>query len=377
MDSTIPRLWLADPTIKREDLYTFQDEAVRCFSGELKRSEFIAQASRFGCIPSAQTDTLLYHVPVPGGNLTSQLAQFISDAVKKLEVPRISLTQAPGIVLHELQIQPLCELLDQAFELGLLPCPDAPQAGEPEKSEGSAKAGDGGSITHPRVREQSQKGLYRVYDHPIGGYMDPGEFCRLLEAVQSIDGARIKLSCEQEMWICNLTSDEAEQILNMTGSSGQTPFERSVLAVIEGIDEPEPVSKEMLEDSIRAVYRAQIPEEALPRLLITDNLNRALAESALVHSDQEDDWPEGSLLVLQDWENDEAYCTIYLMPDKKSAAAPQKIARIGNEQLPLFFTALGRHVAGSGMDYVSWYEKNPEELAQFAVKGVFTPEKHA
>ena len=373
MDSTIPRLWLADPQIRREDLYTFQDEAHRWFSGELKRSAFCELAARFGCIPSGESDTLLYHVPVPGGYLNAQLAQYLEDAVREYEIPRITLTQAPGILLHELQIQPLCELLDKAFDLGLLPgTKDTPGGGQ-EAAE-DAKTGDGGTITHPRVREQSKQGLYKVYYHPIGGYADPGEFCRILDAVRETDGAQLALSCAQEMWICSLTSDEAEQILNLTGASGQTAFERSVLALIDAVDEEEPDAKVMLEDSIRAVYRAQIPEDALPRLLITDDADRALYEAGLVQEDPEDVWPAGSLLVVQEKEDDEPFCSIRLMPETGSSKKADEILWIGNEQLPLLFTALGKAVAGSGMDYYQWYAQDPEQLLQFARNGAFGQE---
>lgn len=95
------------------------------------------------------------------------------------------------------------------------------------------KQGNGSVAKSSRnIIEQKQNGLYAVKYHPALGNPDLNTLKNLCDKVSQIDDAKLRLSTKEEMFITNLTGDEANEILNLLHSdNSNTELQESVSCV--------------------------------------------------------------------------------------------------------------------------------------------------
>ncbi|MDP4089347.1 MAG: nitrite/sulfite reductase, partial [Bacillota bacterium] len=86
--------------------------------------------------------------------------------------------------------------------------------------------------SHPRLFRQKQKGLYSLYLHPIGGQLKLEDFKLLLDELENIEDAEVRLAMTEGLYIRNLNGSEAERLLKLTeGLGGETRLEQSVACI--------------------------------------------------------------------------------------------------------------------------------------------------
>jgi sulfite reductase beta subunit-like hemoprotein len=94
------------------------------------------------------------------------------------------------------------------------------------------KAGSRAPGSHPRRFKQKQVGLYSVYFHPIGGQLSLESLKVLIDELDPIDSAEIRLSMTEGLFIRNLSGTEATHIIDVTsGLGGETRLEQSVACI--------------------------------------------------------------------------------------------------------------------------------------------------
>jgi len=95
-----------------------------------------------------------------------------------------------------------------------------------------AKEGKEIELTHSRLYEQKQKGLYSVYFHPIGGQICVKKLREILDKLKAIEDLEIRLTMTEGIYFRNLNGEEARNVLEMTQKlGGETAIEQSVSCI--------------------------------------------------------------------------------------------------------------------------------------------------
>lgn len=96
-----------------------------------------------------------------------------------------------------------------------------------------AKSGaDDSILENGRIGKQKQEGLYYVEYKPLGGTPEVAVFHELLKALQTMEGAEIRLNADETAYIINLTADEARKVAALTADdTATTTFEHSVSCI--------------------------------------------------------------------------------------------------------------------------------------------------
>lgn len=86
--------------------------------------------------------------------------------------------------------------------------------------------------TNRRIGAQKQEGLYYVTYHPLAGTADPAVFIELLQYLQTVDSAEIRLNADETLYAINLTAAEAEKVAAITEpDTARNTFEASVSCI--------------------------------------------------------------------------------------------------------------------------------------------------
>ena len=217
------------------------------------------------------------------------------------------------------------------------------------------KAGDGTTVSGPRVVQQKQPGLYAVSWHPIGGQPDLEVLCRLSDLVAQMDQVELRLSPDESAYVVNLTGAEAQQVLDVTSDSAQSLFETSVSCIggatcQVGLRD----SQGLLTACVQAVRQAQLPDGALPQIHIS-----GCPSSCGTHQTGAMGFRGASKLV-----NGKPQSAFTLFVGGRSRQGEEAMGReLGamlEQDIPAFLVELGKTVAGSGMDFAAWLQANPD-----------------
>lgn len=94
-----------------------------------------------------------------------------------------------------------------------------------------SKRGDGSVPSTPRARPQCQEGLFYIAYHPIGGDPSPSKMLELRDALRGMEGAEIRISPNETVYIVNLTGSEADRIARIASDGAASVFSSSVSCV--------------------------------------------------------------------------------------------------------------------------------------------------
>ena len=127
-----------------------------------------------------------------------------------------------------------------------------------------------GTVDHPRAIPQKQPGMFAVKYHPIGGILPVEKPRQLYELLKDIPGAEIRIAPNETLYIINLDSDKAEQVIAATADSAVTEFEHSVACIgaatcQQGVRD----SQGVLQTVVNAVRKSGVPDGALPKIVIS------------------------------------------------------------------------------------------------------------
>lgn len=135
-----------------------------------------------------------------------------------------------------------------------------------------SKQGNGSVAKYSRnIIEQKQNGLYAVKYHPELGNPNLSILKNLCDKVSEMDDVKLRLSTKEEMYITNLTGDEANEILDLLKSdNSNTELQESVSCVgaticQQGIAN----SSGLLEKIIEVDKEENFSDRVLPKLCIS------------------------------------------------------------------------------------------------------------
>lgn len=224
------------------------------------------------------------------------------------------------------------------------------------------KAGEG-TITHPRAIPQKQPGLYAVKYHPIGGDLPLHKPAELYALVQNMDAVECRVGPNETMYIINLNAAEAEKVLAATADGAVTEFEYSSACIGAAIcQQGVRDSQSLLKAAVKAVREAQIPDGALPRIVVSGCVSSCAAHQAGAIGFQ------GTVKPV-DGKPQPAF-KMFLGGSERlgKAVFGQDGPVILEHQIPALLVELGRAVATSNMGWEQWSKENESELKAMIAK---------
>lgn len=224
-----------------------------------------------------------------------------------------------------------------------------------------SKKGDGSLSPQPRVIEQKQPGLYAVVWHPIGGQPDPDAFCQLIDYLQTVEGAQLRLSPDETAYIVNLNANEALKALELTKDSAKTMFETSVSCIGASICQVGlRDSQALLAACVEAVRAANIPDGALPQIHIS-----GCPSSCGTHQTGEIGF-RGAVKSIDGKVNPAFVLFVNGREQQGQEKMGQEIGMMLEAAIPDFLVKLGKEVASKQQTFKQWNDANDGALQKIA-----------
>ncbi|MFQ7033784.1 MAG: hypothetical protein ACLRRJ_12940 [Clostridium sp.] len=212
-----------------------------------------------------------------------------------------------------------------------------------------------------RVYTQKQPGLYSVHCHPVGGTPDPSLFVNLYKAICEIPGAELRLCPDESFYVINCREEDLEAVLHVTEDSAKTIFEESVACIgahvcQQGIRD----SQGLLQKLVGMERNEQFADGILPKIHIS-----GCPSSCGTHQTGVIGFRGGAKTI--DKVLKPAF-NLYINGSdiQGQERMGEEVGTLLEEQIPDFLCALGHAVSDSGMDFDTWFAKNPEGIKAIA-----------
>ncbi len=216
---------------------------------------------------------------------------------------------------------------------------------------------DGGEeVSSPRAIPQKQPGMFAVKYHPIGGILPVEKPRQLYELLKDIPGAEIRIAPNETLYIINLDSDKAEQVIAATADSAVTEFEHSVACIgattcQQGVRD----SQGVLQTVVKAVREAGIPDGALPKIVISGCPSSCAAHQAGAMGFQ------GGVKLVD--KKPQPALKMFLNGTDELGAARfgQEVGTVLETDLPALLVELGKAAAAAGQNWSQWSADHAQE----------------
>lgn len=225
-----------------------------------------------------------------------------------------------------------------------------------------------GDNTEPKndrnVIPQKQSGLYAVKYHPLCGNPDINTFKELYNFIKDIEDVKVRLSVKEEMYILNLTGDEANKVLEIINSdNAKTKLQESISCVGASICQHGIAdSPALLESIVKMEKEEGFKDGILPAINISGCPSSCSAQQSGVIGFQggkrKVDGELVSAFQISIAGNE-------LFNQEKFGEA---VGFIAETKIPEFFRELGTIVQESGLLFDDWYKNNSETLIELAKK---------
>lgn len=212
-----------------------------------------------------------------------------------------------------------------------------------------------------RVFTQKQPDLYSVFCHPVGGTPDPVLFVDLYKAICNIPNAELRLCPDESFYVINCRKEDLASVLQATKDSAQTVFEESVACIgahvcQQGIRD----SQGLLQSLVEMERREQFEDGILPKIHIS-----GCTSSCGTHQIGVIGFRGGAKTV------DKVLKPAFNLYINGSDIQGQErmgkeVGTMLEEQIPNFLCALGHAVKDSGVDFDTWFAKNPDGIETIA-----------
>lgn len=211
------------------------------------------------------------------------------------------------------------------------------------------KQGTGQAAPRKRLISQRQNGLYSVFYQPVGGNLTPKKAAELYSLIAPMEDVEIRLTPEEGLYIINCNGQEAEKLLDATSDGAQTLFETSVACIGAtvcqvGIGD----SQAVLSACVEAARKENFADGVLPQIHIsgcpsscgTHQIGALGFRGGIRQTPQ---GPKPAFAVF------EGGCPLQ---------GNELLAEMGKsilaEDLPRFFTELGKMISADGSTYDKW-----------------------
>lgn len=224
-----------------------------------------------------------------------------------------------------------------------------------------SKQGNGSVAKISRnIFEQKQNGLYAVKYHPALGNPNLSVLKNLFDKVSEMDDIKLRLSPKEEIYITNLTGDEANEILDLLKSdNSNTELQESVSCVGATICQQGIANSSGLLQKIVEVDREEnFADGVLPKLCISGCQSSCAAhETAHVGFKGGKKKVDGVLADTFDL----FYGGSELQGDEHFG---EVLGTIPADRIPEMFRKLGREIQSSNSTFNGWITENKERFLE-------------
>ena len=225
------------------------------------------------------------------------------------------------------------------------------------------KSADGTRVSGNRIIAQKQNGLYAVRYHPVGGVPCPEKFAELYAAVEPMEDVELRIGPDEEIYIINLTGEEAEKLLAVTSDSARNLFETSVACIGStvcqiGLRDSQGALKAVLDEVEKYHFR----DGVLPRIHIS-----GCTSSCGTHQIGTLGFHGGVKRI--DGAAEPAFTFHVNGSDTEGKERfGEQWGMMLQKDMPAFFAELGQAVEAEQTTYEKWFASDPEKLRKIAEK---------
>lgn len=212
-------------------------------------------------------------------------------------------------------------------------------------------------IRHPRVVSQKQEGLYSVFYHPIGGNVQPQKLRELYNAIQCMDEVELRLTPLQELYIINLTAEEAEKILLITEDGARTAFECSTACIGSEVCQIGlRNSQELLSTLVDTIRPYNFSDGVLPHVHIS-----GCTSSCSAHQIAQIGF-RGSIKKTENGTKPAFLIYLFGSPLPGQERLAEEVGTMETSNIPQFFIELGTTIQHANSSFDAWIKEHYDDF---------------
>lgn len=214
------------------------------------------------------------------------------------------------------------------------------------------------------LKTQRQEGLYTVIVHPLNGHLKAEDFKKIVEFIERNDRKEVRLSMDENMYIRDLTEEQAKELLQITEEFRQkNKVQQSVSCVgvptcQMGIEQ----SQTLIKNILSYLEENSISEDRLPSLYVSGCQN-----SCARHQVADLGFAGGKKKVGAALED---VFDIYIggKVGIGESKLGEKIGTMLMREIPNFIGELARKLEEEQIDYLDYLQKKDSEFSELVKK---------
>lgn len=220
-----------------------------------------------------------------------------------------------------------------------------------------------GTITDDRVIAQKQEGLFAVHYQPIGGLISPQTLKAISDTIQDMPEVELRISPFEEIYIINLTADEAQKVLDITKDGATTPLEHSVACIGASIcQQGVRDSQSLLRECIQAAKASNLPSNAFPQIHISGCPSSCgTHQTGLIGF-------HGGVKLIDNVPHPAFTLHVNGCDQQDSERMGTQLGVILQSNIPAFLLDIAQAATDANMDFVSWFNSHETDFHKIAEK---------
>jgi len=108
------------PQSWKDDLPAFREKAAAFYAGTVDKAAYKGFSGLYGSYAQRGGKASMLRLRMTAGRVTKEKMAFVARAIRSYSVPRMHFTTCQTIQLHDLQLEPLCAIMEQALDHGIV-----------------------------------------------------------------------------------------------------------------------------------------------------------------------------------------------------------------------------------------------------------------
>jgi sulfite reductase (ferredoxin) len=108
------------PQSWKGDLPAFREKAAAFYAGTVDKATYKGFSGLYGSYAQRGGKASMLRLRMTAGRVTKEKMAFVARAIRSYSVPRMHFTTCQTIQLHDLQLEPLCAIMEQALDHGIV-----------------------------------------------------------------------------------------------------------------------------------------------------------------------------------------------------------------------------------------------------------------
>ena len=109
-----------DPQSWKQDLPAFRAKTAAFYAGEIDKAAYKGFSGLYGSYAQKGGKASMLRLRMPAGRVTKEKLAFVASVIREHSVPRAHFTTCQTIQFHDLQPDPLCDIMEKALDAGIV-----------------------------------------------------------------------------------------------------------------------------------------------------------------------------------------------------------------------------------------------------------------